>query len=90
LSIDKALVLHFNFRPWELDELTVSEVWFYGEVLQEKAKQQQGEQDHSLLPHFAEEAKLEQERQIQIALAEDKLTPHERLELARRLYSGIA
>jgi hypothetical protein len=86
LAIDIQLVLHFNFKPWELDELTVSEVWFYGQVLREKEKQQKGEQDQSLLPHFEDEQQLIVRRQLDIAIAIDRLSPSERLELEQRLH----
>jgi hypothetical protein len=63
--------------------LTVAETWLLGQVLQDKAGQ---DQDQTLLPHFADEAKEEMQRQLDRARAYDALSPAAKLDLAQELY----
>lgn len=64
-QIDKALVKHFSFRPWEIEELTTTEIMFLFSTLKDEAKE--------ILPSVA----------MQQAEAYHKLSPQQKLELAR-------
>lgn len=87
LEIDKLLVRKFRFTPQQLVSFTVPEViGLYVQAVIDQAEAERGQQDERLAPHLADEARTKLERQLQEALAYDKLTPDQKLELARRLY----
>ena len=80
----------FLFLPQELLSLTVPETFaLYIQAIIDQAdadNPDKGKHDHSLAPHLADEARAAVERALQEALAFDKMTPDQKLEMARRLY----
>lgn len=75
----------FRFTPEQLSSLTVPECFgLYVQAIIDQAEAE-NPHDHSLLPHFAEEAREKAERSVAIALAYDSMTIEQKLEMAKRL-----
>jgi hypothetical protein len=82
-------VRKFRFTPQQLVSFTVPEcvgLYLQAVIDQAEAENPKGDQDHSLAPHLIDEAKAQFDRALKVALAYDKMTPDQKLIMARRLY----
>jgi hypothetical protein len=76
------LIIKFRFRPWELEDLTISEtIYLYVNAMNEEAERAQSK-DERLAPHKTEEKRQNADYAIAQARAFNQLTPDQLLELA--------